>query len=346
MQKRRIVILTQGHTNPIEAKTAACVMRYRPDEVLAALDSTVAGRTTGELLGVGGDTPVVAALGDVPDANTLLIGIAPSGGKIPGSWRPVILEALRRGMDVVSGLHDFLCDDAEFAAAARASGGSLTDLRKNDERECATFEPIREGCLRIHTVGHDCSVGKMLTSVELTRALAAAGHDAKFIATGQTGIMIEGDGCPVDRVVADFLCGAVEKQVLANQHHDFLVIEGQGSIVHPKYSPVTLGLLHGCRPQGMILCYEVGRHVTHGLPQLPIPPLAKIRELCEIMAGVLAPSRVIGVAMNSSRVSAEEAEADRERVRDELGLPVCDVIRHGPGELVEAILALRGTLES
>jgi uncharacterized NAD-dependent epimerase/dehydratase family protein len=339
-----MVVLTEGHTNPIEAKTAACVIRYRGDEVLAAIDSTAAGRTTGELLGVGGQKPVVAALGDVPDANTLLIGIAPSGGKVPPKWRPVILEALRRGMDVVSGLHDFLSDDAEFAAAAGKSGAKLIDVRKNDERDVAKFEPFREGCVRIHTVGQDCSIGKMLTSVEVTRALQAAGHDAKFIATGQTGIMIEGDGCPVDRVVADFLAGAVEKQILANQHHDYLVIEGQGSLVHPKYSAVTLGLLHGCRPQGMILCYEVGRHMTHGMPKLPLPPLAKIRELNEMMASVLSPSRVIGVAMNSSRVSAQTAEADRERVRAELNLPVCDVIRHGPDELVEAILALRRTI--
>jgi uncharacterized NAD-dependent epimerase/dehydratase family protein len=341
---RRIVVLTEGHTNPIEAKTAACVIRYRGDEVLAALDSTVAGRTTGELLGVGGAKPIVASLADAPGADTLLVGIAPSGGKIPRPWRRVILEALRRGMDVVSGLHEFLVDDAEFAAAARESGAQLFDIRKNDERDVAGFVPFREGCLRIHTVGQDCSIGKMLTSVELARALVAAGHDAKFIATGQTGIMIEGDGCPVDRVVADFLAGAVEKQILANEHHDFLLIEGQGSLVHPKYSAVTLGLLHGCRPQGMILCYEVGRHCTHGMPQLPLPPLAKIRELNEAMASVLAPSRVIGVAMNSSRVTAGQAEADRERVRAELGLPVCDVIRHGPGELVEAILGLKRTI--
>lgn len=341
---RRIVILTQGHTNPVEAKTAACVIRYRGDEVVAALDSTVANRTTGELLGVGDDKPIVASLSEAPEADTLLIGIAPSGGKIPRTWRPVILEALRRGMDVISGMHEFLSDDPEFAAAASAGGATLTDLRKNDERDVARFEPFRQECLRIHTVGHDCSIGKMLTSVELTRALNAAGQDAKFVATGQTGIMVEGDGCPVDRVVADFLAGAVEKLVLANQHHDILVIEGQGSLVHPKYSAVTLGLLHGCRPQGMILCYEVGRRTMHGMPHVPLPPLGKIRDLNEMMAGVLAPSRVIGVAMNSSRVTAEEAEADRHRVRRELGLPVCDVIRHGPGELVEAILKLRREL--
>jgi uncharacterized NAD-dependent epimerase/dehydratase family protein len=342
--KRRIVVLTEGHTNPIEAKTAACVIRYRGDEVVAALDSTAAGRRTGELLGVGGDKPIVASLGEAPEADTLLIGIAPSGGKIPPRWRPIILEALRRGMDVISGLHEFLCDDAQFAAAARESGAKLVDVRKNDERDVAKFEPFRTGCLRIHTVGQDCSLGKMLTSVELTRALNARGHDAKFIATGQTGIMIEGDGCPVDRVVSDFIAGAVEKQILANQHHDFLIVEGQGSIVHPKYSAVTLGLLHGCRPQGMILCYEVGRTVTHGLPSVPLPPLAKVRELNEMMASVLEPSRVIGVAMNTSRVTAAEAEADRERVRAKLGLPVCDVIRHGPDELVEAVLALRREL--
>jgi uncharacterized NAD-dependent epimerase/dehydratase family protein len=335
---RRILILTQGHTNPTEAKTAACVLRYRSEEVLGVLDSTSAGRTTGELLGVGGERPIVASLDELPEADTLLVGIAPSGGKVPPSWRGVILEALRRGMDVISGLHEFLSSDPEFAAAAQASGTTLTDVRKNNERDVAKFEPFRTGCLRIHTIGQDCSIGKMLTSVELTRALRAAGHDAKFIATGQTGIMIEGDGCPVDCVVSDFVAGAVEKLILANQHHDFLVVEGQGSLAHPKYSAVTLGLLHGCRPQGMILCYEVGRHVVHGLPSMPLPPLAKVREVNETMANLLEPSKVIGVAMNSSRVSAQEAQSAREKVRKELGLPVCDVIRHGTGDLVEAIL--------
>ncbi len=248
--KRRLVILTEGRTEPVTAKTAACVIRYGNDEVVALLDSTQAGKTSQELLGIGGSIPVVAKLADAPGANTLVIGIAPSGGKIPPAWRPVLLEAMARGCDVVSGLHEFLCDDPEFAAAADKHGVQLVDVRKNDERDVAQGAGFRDGCLRIHTVGQDCSCGKMVVSVEVARGLSKRGHDCKFIATGQTGILIEGDGCPVDRVISDFLNGAVEKQILANQHHDILVVEGQGFITHPRYSPVTLGLLHGRSRRG------------------------------------------------------------------------------------------------
>jgi len=340
---RRMVILTEGHTNPHTAKTASCLIRYRPEEVVALLDSTQRGRTSQDLLGVGGDLPIVGSLDEAPDVNTLLLGIAPAGGKIPPAWRSVILAAIERGMNVVSGLHDFLSADAEFVAAAERRGVMLTDVRKNNERDIARRKGLRPDCLRIHTMGHDCSVGKMLTSVEVTRALRERGHDAKFLATGQTGILVEGDGCPVDCVVADFVSGAAEKLVLAHQHHDILVIEGQGSLVHPSYSGVTLSLLHGCAPHGIILCYEVGRERVTGVEHVKIPPLAEIRRLCEIMASVIDPCPVIAVSMNSSKLSAEAAEVERRSVSQELGLPVCDVVRHGPGDLVDAVLKLKNS---
>ena len=344
MAERRIVILTEGRTSPTGAKTASCVVRYKPKEVVALLDTTQAGKTSGELLGVGGAIPIVGNLSEAPGANTLLIGIAPSGGKLPPAWRKVLLEAIDRGMNLVSGLHDFLSNDAEIAAAAAKKGIEIHDVRKNNEKDVSNRLNLREDCLRIHTVGQDCSVGKMLASVELALALKKRGYDAKFIATGQTGIMIEGDGCPVDCVVSDFVNGAVEKMILANQHHDFLLIEGQGSLSHPRYSAVTLGLLHGCVPQAMILVYEAGRKNVHGMDYIPLPPLKKIVEVNEMMASLAMPSKVIGVAMNSRLLSSEEAEAERERVRRELGVPVCDVIRHGPDDLVEAILADRQKL--
>jgi uncharacterized NAD-dependent epimerase/dehydratase family protein len=184
----------------------------------------------------------------------------------------------------------------------------------------------------------------MLASVELAIGLKKRGYDAKFIATGQTGIMIEGDGCPVDCVVSDFVNGAVEKLILANQHHDFLLIEGQGSLSHPRYSAVTLGLLHGCVPQGMILVYEAGRKNVHGMDYIPLVPLKTIVEVNEMMASLAMPSKVIGVAMNSRLLSPDEAEAERDRVRKELGVPVCDVIRHGPNDLLDAIVAFRQKL--
>ena len=341
---RRLIILTEGHTEPITGKTASCVVRYRPDEVVALLDKTQAGRTTQELLGVGGTTPIVASLDDAPTANTLMIGIAPSGGRIPPTWRAIILDALARGMNVVSGLHEFIADTPEFVAAAQKSGASIVDIRKNDENDVAYRLNIREECLRIHTVGQDCCVGKMLVAIELCHAAQALGHDAKFIATGQTGIMIEGDGVPIDRVISDFVNGAIEKQVLAQQHHEMLFIEGQGSLAHPKYSAVTLGLLHGCAPHGMVLCYEAGRPAVHGMEYIKLTPLDKLCEVYETMANLISPSKVIGVAINSRRLNDEQAEAERDRVRKQLGLPACDVIRNGPDELMQAILQLKPTM--
>ncbi len=341
VKQRRLIILTEGHTEPITGKTAACVVRYRPEEVVALLDSAKAGRTAGELLETGGDIPIVGKLADAPGANTLMIGIAPSGGRIPPAWRAVILDAINRGMDVVSGLHEFMSEIPEFAAAAAKSGSKIVDVRKNDESDVSHRKGLREDCLRIHTVGQDCSVGKMLVSVELTRALNAAGQDAKFIATGQTGIMVEGDGVPVDRVISDFVAGAVEKQILANQHHDIVVVEGQGSISHPKYSGVTLGLLHGCAPHGMILCYEAGRTAVYGMEYMALKPLAELRDVYETMANLVSPSKMIGVAINSRRLTVRQAADERQRVGDKLGLPACDVLRDGPDDLVDAIVKMK-----
>jgi uncharacterized NAD-dependent epimerase/dehydratase family protein len=341
---RRLVILTEGHTEPITGKTASCVLRYRPEEVVALLDSTEAGRTSQELLGVGGATPIVGRLDQAAGANTLMIGIAPSGGRVPPAWRSVILDAIGRGMDVVSGLHEFIGNDAEFAAAAAKSGAKIVDVRKNNERDVAHRKGLREECLRIHTVGQDCCVGKMLVAVELANALKAEGHDAKFVATGQTGILVEGDGVPIDCVVSDFVNGAIEKQVLQHQHHEILVVEGQGSLAHPKYSAVTLGLLHGCAPHGMIMCYEAGREGVHGMEYWPLKSLPELRDVYETMANLMGPSKVIGVGINSRRLSDKQAADERRRVSDELGLPACDVLRDGPDELVQAIVAMKPAL--
>jgi len=339
---RKIIILTEGHTEPHAGKTAANVIRYRGHEVVALLDSTQKGKTSGELLGVG-TTPIVGSLDDAPSANTLLLGIAPPGGKIPPPWRKVIVDAIaRRKMDVVSGLHDFLCNDPEFSAAAKTAGVTLVDVRKNTEKNIARRQGLRRDCLRVHTVGHDCSIGKMVVSVEVTNGLKARGHKAKFIATGQTGIMIEGDGLPIDCIVADFVSGAAEKMILEHQRqHDILVVEGQGSLVHPSYSGVTLSLLHGCAPQALILCYEVGRDVVTGVESVKIPPLADIKKMFDLMANIHQRCEVVGIGINGRRLNAADAARERQRVKQEFGLPACDVLRDGPDELVEAVIAYK-----
>jgi uncharacterized NAD-dependent epimerase/dehydratase family protein len=342
--QRRLLILTEGFSDPLSAKTAVCLVRYRPEQVVAILDSHLRGQTTQSVWGVGGDIPFVASVDEARLADTLLIGISPPGGRLPETMRVAVLAALERGWNAESGLHQFLADDAEFAAAAARSGATLRDVRRNQERDVAQRRGIDERCLRIHTVGHDCSVGKMMTSVELARALGRGGHDAKFVATGQTGILIEGDGCPIDCVVSDFVNGAAEKLVLANQHHQILLIEGQGSVTHPRFSAVTVGLLHGCLPDGLIYCFEVGREQVRGMPHVPLPAVRESLRLTELMANVMHPCRVIGVAMNSRNCTAAQAEEQRLYWRRELALPVADVIRHGPDELCDAILRFKAQI--
>ena len=339
---RRIVIITDGHNDPDTAKTAVCLIRYRPDEVVAVLDRQSAGKTCGEVFGVGGQIPIIGSLAEAPKGtNTFLVGIAPPGGKIPPEWRPIILNAIARRLTIVSGLHDFLVDDAEFRQAAERYGVELVDVRRNDEHDVANRQGIRSECLRIHTVGNDCSVGKMVASVEVAAGLNRAGVDAAFVATGQTGILVAGGGCPIDRVISDFVSGAAEKLVLANQHHDVIVVEGQGSLFHPRYSCVTLGLLHGLMPDGLILCYEMGRRAFHGMEDIALPSLEKVVEFYESAANIMHPCRVIGVAVNGQRFDDEAVAAECDSVGRRLGLPACDVIRHGPTRLVEAVLRLR-----
>ena len=336
-----MILLADGFTDPRTAKTAICMLRYRPAEVVAVLDAAGAGQTAVGRLGVGGSIPVIGSLADAPPANWLLLGIAPAGGRIPPGWRPTLFEAIRRGLGVISGLHDFLGDDAELVAAAARHGVELIDLRRNDERDVASRRGIREDCLRIHTIANDCSAGKMVAAVEIARGLCRGGTDAAFVATGQTGILVAGGGCPIDRVIADFLSGAAEKLVLANQHHEVIVVEGQGSLFHPRYSGVTLGLLHGLMPHGLVLCYEMGRTAVDGMDDVPLAPLRKVVDFYEAAANLMHPCRVIGVAVNGLRFSDADVAAECGRVERELALPACDVIRHGPARLVEAVLKLK-----
>lgn len=247
-------------------------------------------------------------------------------------------------MNVVSGMHDFLEDDVEFKARAAASGAVITDVRRNDERDVSSGRSLGDDFLRIHTVGQDCSVGKMVVTIELDNAFRKKGYNSKFLATGQTGIMIAGDGVPIDCVVADFVSGAAEKLVLKNKAHDVLFIEGQGSLAHPMYSSVTLGLLHGSQPQGLILCYEVERGTLGDGGERTLTSLKELKTAYETVGRLVHPTEVIGVAMNGRRITSEAAEREKVRVQEEVGLPVCDVLRDGPDVLVEAIELLRKRL--
>jgi uncharacterized NAD-dependent epimerase/dehydratase family protein len=343
---QRIVLLTDGHSTPFLAKTAMSLLRYRTSDVVALLDGQSDAKTTAALLGVGGEIPVVASLADVPQADSLYIGIAPPGGKLPASWRGIIIEALKRGMDVVSGLHDFVTDDPQYVQLAKANRCQLIDVRRNRFKSTASCRTFRPGSIRIHTVGHDCSIGKMVASVEVQRGLAAAGHDAKFLATGQTGIMISGEGVPIDCVVSDFVNGAAEQLVFDNQAHDYLLIEGQGSVTHPAFSAVTLGLLHGSAPDGLIYCYEAGRKFVKGLDGIPLPDMSRQVALFLSAANFRHPCRLIGIAINTRALSPEQAAAEIAQAEQTFGVPACDVYRDGADKLVQATVALRQSIVS
>ncbi|HXI45328.1 MAG TPA: DUF1611 domain-containing protein [Candidatus Acidoferrales bacterium] len=344
---RRLVILTEGEFGPHHAKTAWGVIRYGTDPIVAILDSTIAGRNAAEWL-PGHDIPGVATLDEalaMPEPPTsLLIGIAPTGGKLPASWRAVILQAIGAGLDVESGLHTFLGDDPEFSAAAAAAGVRIIDYRRPPERhETAVGRHHLPGKRVILTVGTDCAIGKMSVALELRKSALAQGDSAVFVPTGQTGMMIDGWGVAVDRVISDFLQGTVEWLVeQAEARGDWIIVEGQGSLDHPAYSSVTLGLIHGSTPQAMVMVHKPGlaNHDFDHLPEASFP-IAKLPEFIrthEALASMVAPSRVVAIALNTS-LYADEAEARRviAAIAAETGLPADDPVRFGADRLWAAI---------
>lgn len=341
---RKIILLTDGFSDHFFAKTAISLLKYRSNDIVAVLDKDLSGKTAGEVFGIGASIPVVHSL-DGLDADALFIGIAPPGGKLPESWRPIIANALARSLDIVSGLHSFLSDDSYFQKLSTESNTRLIDVRKNSFQAVGSGNPFDMDQLRVLTVGQDCSVGKMVTTLEVQKHLLEMGHDAGFAASGQTGIMISGHGIPIDCIVSDFLLGACEQLVERNSNHSILLIEGQGSITHPAYSPVTLGLIHGTLPQAMILCYEAGRKEVKGFPKTPLHSLKSLVEHYQQVASIRNESQVIGVGINSRTLNDQQYEEEKKIVESELGLPACDVYRDGAEKLANAVLKAKGNLK-
>jgi uncharacterized NAD-dependent epimerase/dehydratase family protein len=344
---RRLVILAEGEFAPHSGKTAFGVIRYGRDDVVAVIDSTKAGQTVDAYL-PGHDIPIVASLDEAlagpnrPDA--LLIGIAPTGGRLPDAWRTVILAAIAAGLDVLSGLHTFIGDEPEFGAAAAARGTAIVDYRRPPDRlETAIGRRHRPGKRVILTVGSDCAIGKMSVALELRRAALAAGDTASFVPTGQTGMMIEGWGVAVDRLISDFAQGTIEWLVEQGEElGDWVLVEGQGSLDHPAYSSVTLALIHGATPQAMVMVHKPGlaEHDFDHLPEasFPIAKLPGFIALHEQVAALVAPSKVVAVALNTSLYpDADEARAIIATTAAETGLPTDDPFRFGPDRLWASI---------
>lgn len=349
----RFLILADGDFAPMTSKTANSVIRYLPDRTVGVIDRRQAGRTAQDVLGFGGAIPVVATMEEGlafgPDA--VLIGIAPIGGRLPEEWRAWLATALDAGCDIWSGLHTFLTDDPMLVARAEAAGRRLFDLRR-PPRDL----PVASGLASevepyvLLTVGTDCNVGKMTAQLQLALALTARGVSTRFVATGQTGIMIEGWGIAVDAVVADFIAGAAERLVLegAERGGDILLVEGQGSLNHPGYSGVTLGLLHGSCPDAMILCHQATRrHIGEYRTSTrhPIPPLAEYVRWYEDLASSVHPSRVIGISMNTVGMTDTEARAACDAAARDTNLPATDPVRFSNDPLVDAIVRDRSRYE-
>jgi uncharacterized NAD-dependent epimerase/dehydratase family protein len=344
--RHRFLILADGQFGPLSSKTANSCIRYFPDRIVAVFDRTEAGKTAQDVLGFGGAIPIVGdfARGLALGPTAVLIGIAPAGGQLPPEWRGWLKAALERGLEIWSGLHTFIGDDPELGTLARAQGVRILDVRKPPAQL-----PIADGRAAevdpyvILTVGSDCNVGKMTAQLELRDELVRRGHRARFVATGQTGIFIEGWGIAVDAVVADFIAGAAEQLVLEGaKDADIVLVEGQGSLVHPGYSGVTLGLLHGTCPDALILCHQVTRDYIgdyHGRePWVRIPPLADLVEIYERAAAPVRATKVIGICLNTFDMAEAEAREAVARATEETGLPATDPVRLGPAPLVDAIV--------
>jgi uncharacterized NAD-dependent epimerase/dehydratase family protein len=343
----RFLVVADGQFGPMTSKTANSCIRYFPERIVAVFDRQEAGKTVQDVLGFGGAIPVVgdfaAGLAAGGGATALIVGIAPAGGRLPDEWRAWLKLAIERKVEIWSGLHTFISDDAELGPLARTLGVRILDARK-----APADLPIADGragevdAYVVHAVGSDCNVGKMTAMLEVRNALVKGGHQARFVATGQTGIFIEGWGTAVDAVVADFIAGAAEQLVLkAAQDSDIVLVEGQGSLLHPGYSGVTLGLLHGSMPRGLILCHQPSRAYIgdyHGrTPWVKIPPLVDLITLYEDAARPVLPTKVIGICLNTYDLDDAAARAAVRSAQEETGLPAADPVRFDPTPLARAV---------
>ncbi|RLB34685.1 MAG: DUF1611 domain-containing protein [Deltaproteobacteria bacterium] len=325
------------------SKTAYGILRYVPESVLAVIDSEHAGRDAFQVSGLGRGIPVVRDLAAAIalGAKRLVIGVAPAGGALPEKWRRDIVRALKKGMEVVSGLHTMLGEDEEFQAAAEEGGGRIVDLRRvPEDLDIAICRAQEVSAAVVLTVGTDCNTGKMTTALELAGEGTRRGIETRFCATGQTGIAIAGWGIAVDHAISDFTAGAAERLVLEagkDKNVKLIVVEGQGALAQPMYSGVTLSLMHGSLPDALILCHRATqRKMDH--VELPMPPLAEHVKMYEQAMRLVKPAKVKAIALNTRGLDEDSARRASETAQRETGLPAGDPIRFGAGFLLDAIL--------
>lgn len=339
----RYLIYSEGQFGTPSAKTGNSVIRYSAEQVVAVLDSRHAGKTVTDVVGFGGAIPIIDSVeaGIALGADALLVGVAMHGAGFPSGLMNALRVAIDRGLEIWNGLHKFVADDPELGPLAKARGVRLHDVRRPPEEL-----PVGTGLVRtldatvLLAVGTDANIGKMTVMLQLQAAMRARGSRVQFAATGQTGIFIEGWGVCVDAVVADFIAGASEQVTIqAARDADIVLVEGQGSILHPGYSGVSLGLLHGSLPHALIACHQPGRKTFRHNDWLQIPPLKDVIALHEAIAAPLRPAKTIAVSLNTSDLSDKDARDAIARAADETGLPTTDPVRYDISPLVEAVLA-------
>jgi uncharacterized NAD-dependent epimerase/dehydratase family protein len=331
------LILAEGKSADTHfGKTARGVMRYAPEKVVALLDSERAGETEEGF-------PVVASVGDALAfaPTTALIGVATQGGRLPQGYRDLVKDCIVNGLDVENGLHEFLTEDKEVVELARTNNVELRDLRKPPPGlNVPTGENLQLPGTIVLTVGSDCAIGKMTVAIELDREARRRGLKSEFVPTGQTGIAIAGWGISVDAVVADFIAGAAERLVVEASHRggELILVEGQGSLIHPQYSGVTLGLFHGSAPHKLVLCHMAGEQYVDGDERFPIPSLSDLVELHERMSLLARPAKVVCIALNTRNLGEDEAREAVRLAERETGLPASDPVRFGAAALVDALV--------
>jgi uncharacterized NAD-dependent epimerase/dehydratase family protein len=345
----RLAIFAEGLFTKHTGKTAHGVIRYGTRDVVAVIDSTCAGRTASEVEPFCiHPVPIVATLEEALElgADSLLIGVAPPGGKLDPAWRPVLLAAVEAGLSLEAGLHTQLAEDPELRDAAERAGVELRDLRAAPPDLTVPDGPdSRPDSVRVvHSVGSDTAIGKKVVTLELDRAARERGLRSVYVPTGQTGVAIAGWGIAVDHVISDYVAGAGERLVHEGAARgDLLFVEGQGALFHPAYSGVTLGLLHGSAPDLLILVHKPNATHNRNYPDLPIPPLTELIEAYEGVAAPVRPARVAAIALNTSDLDEGSARAAVAQAERETGLVADDLVRFGSDRVLDAVLTALDT---
>ncbi|KXF83113.1 N-acetyltransferase DgcN [Enterovibrio coralii] len=329
------LLMLGDSSDPLSIKTARGIHYWRPEKCLAQLrlNENTASLSLPEM-----DVKTASENG----AKTLVLGTANAGGVLAEHWIPLIVEAISLGMNIASGLHQKLTDVPAIAEAADKYGVTLFDIRHNNDKLDVGSGEKRAG-KRLLTVGTDCSVGKMFTTLALEKVMLERGMDATFCATGQTGILIQGSGIAIDAVVADFISGATEALSPACNPERWQLVEGQGSLLNPAFSGVTMGLLHGAQPDALVLCHEVGRDHMRHLPHVEMPSLDDIMSLSLTMATLTNPNpRFVGIAVNTSKLDDAEALTYLNRLSEQYKLPATDPVRYGVASIVDHLESVFG----